>query len=144
MHNSQSLVTILYNIQTLHKPDKTFIIVIYNNICYLFTIELKLKQSSFYNGHVSQPNSLPMDKYESNIVYSLAMDIRRGMFCISMASWVKAHKGQHMMVIQSLMVDPSIPFCSRILPRMFTHSMMLRMGTKYARPETFEMHVTVL
>jgi len=85
-----------------------------------------------------------MDKYESNIVYSLAMDIRRGMFCISMASWVKAHKGQHMMVIQSLMVDPSIPFCSRILPRMFTHSMMLRMGTKYARPETFEMHVTVL
>ena len=38
------------------------------------------------------------------------------------------------MVQQSPRVVPSIPLDSRILPRMFNHSMMLRIGIRYAIP----------
>lgn len=60
--------------------------------------------------------------------YSRAIDTPPGMPCTSWASCTRVQRGQKQKSTRSPIVEPAIPFCSRILPRIFMAAMMLAMG----------------
>ena len=63
-----------------------------------------------------------------SISYSLAMLIALGEPDTSWCSCTRAQKWQQITVIQSLINDPSIPFISRIFPRMLANVNRFKIG----------------